>query len=385
VDTLAATPNAAGMRFSRRLPPPLRTILWFTSIGAVAGAAYGHMMAVADGRPLLSFGGVPRGVLTGVVITGILSSFEQLLARPAMAPLRRTPFLAHLVIKTVIYLVVILVGLVIGARLFPAPSEIGVRLPIQRGDVLFSFAAVLAIRFINDVNQLLGQNVLLNFITGRYYRPRLEQRVFLFIDMEGSTALAERLGELAFHRLVNRFVVDVTDPIVAASGEIHRYVGDEVIATWKLAEGLADAHCVRACFDALDRLAVLSPVYLRDFGTPVHCRAGLHCGPVVAGEMGSVKKEIAFLGDTVNTAARIQEFCRQTGDRVLASATLVDLVEMPSGITKRALGDLRLRGKESDVVLYALEKGPDTKQDLRPENRPAAVFADVAGRGGGRR
>ena len=72
--------------------------------------------------------------------------------------------------------------------------------------------------------------------------------------------------------------------------------------------------------------------------------------------MGSVKKEIVFLDDTVNTAARIQEFCRRTGDRVLASAALVDLLELPFGITKRPLGDLRLRGKENDIVLYALEK-----------------------------
>jgi adenylate cyclase len=180
--------------------------------------------------------------------------------------------------------------------------------------------------------------------------------VFLFIDIEGSTALAERLGEFAFHRLINRFVVDVSEPIVAAYGEIHRYVGDELIASWKLADGITDAHCVRACFDALDRLAMLRSVYLRDFGTPVHCRAGLHCGPVVTGEMGSVKKEIVFLGDTVNTTARIQEFCRQTGDRVLASAALVNRLELPFGITKRPLGDLRLRGKESDVVLYALQR-----------------------------
>lgn len=342
-----------------RLPQPAIDILWFTLIGAVVGAAYGHMMAVSDGKPLLSVGGLPRGALTGVVITGVLSSFEQVMARPAMAPLRQTPFLVHLAIKTVIYLAVILFGLVMGARLFPAPAEIGVWLPIQRQDVLFSFAAVLTIRFINDVNHLLGQNVLLNFITGHYHRPRLEQRVFLFIDIEGSTALAERLGALAFHRLVSRFVVDITDPIVAAYGEIHRYVGDELIATWKLADGIAEARCVRACFDALDRLAVLSPGYLRDFGTPVHCRAGLHCGPLVAGEMGSVKKEIVFLGDTVNTTARIQEFCRETGDRVLASATLVDLVGLPSGVTKRPLGDLRLRGKESEILLYALEKKHD--------------------------
>jgi hypothetical protein len=42
-------------------------------------------------------------------------------------------------------------------------------------------------------------------------------------------------------------VVDITQPIVAADGEIHRYVGDELIASWKLADGIADAHCVRAC------------------------------------------------------------------------------------------------------------------------------------------
>jgi hypothetical protein len=63
-----------------------------------------------------------------------------------------------------------------------------------------------------------------------------------------------------------------------------------------------------------------------------------------------------FLGDTVITAARIQEFCRQTGDRVLASAALVNLLKLPFGITKRPLGDLHLRGKESDGLLYALEK-----------------------------
>ena len=80
----------------------------------------------------------------------------------------------------------------------------------------------------------------------------------------------------------------------------------------------------------------------------------LHCGPVVTGEMGSVRKEIVFLGDTVNTTARIQELCRQTGDRVLASADLINRLALPPGVSKRSLGDLRLRGKESDVALYAL-------------------------------
>jgi adenylate cyclase len=181
--------------------------------------------------------------------------------------------------------------------------------------------------------------------------------------MEGSTGLAERLGPLAFHRLLNRFVTDLSDPIVAAHGEIYSYVGDELIATWKLEEGISQARCVKACFDAFDALARKAHVYRREFGAAVNFRAGLHCGPLVTGEMGSIKTEIVFLGDTVNTAARIQDLCRQTGDRILASADLIDLLRLPPGIVKRPLGDLRLRGKGVDLALYALSKAAEARSD----------------------
>ena len=331
----------------------LRLVLWLTLIAGVIGALYGHFNAVMRGGSLLSFASAPRGVVTGLLIGGILVSFQVfVLMEPLGAPLRRASFPAHVAIKTGIYLIVILFVLAFGAWAFPAPNE-----PvIQRQDVLFSLVASFVVVFMFDISLLLGQNVLLNFITGRYHQPRLEERVFLFMDMEGSTAFAERLGPLAFHRLLNRFVIDVTEPIVAARGEVHRYVGDEVIATWKLAEGTAGARCVASCFAAMDRLALFAPDYRREFGAAVNFRASLHCGPVVTGEMGSMRKEIVFLGDTVNTTARIQELCRQTGDRVLASADLINRLALPPGVSKRSLGDLRLRGKESDVALYALTR-----------------------------
>ena len=335
------------------LPSPIRIILWFTAIGAAIGAVYGRFTTVSEGSPLFGFDGVPRGLLTGTVISAILISFETyVVAGPIGAPLRRAPFAAHVAAKSLVYLLVILFGLALGAWALPGRIEHGIR----REDVLFSLAVAFVFTFMYDMNSLLGQHVLLNFITGRYHRPRVETRVFLFIDMEGSTGFAERLGPLAFHRLLNRFVVDLTDPIVAARGEIHSYVGDELIATWKLDEGISHAHCVSACFAAMERLARLAPEYVSEFGAAANFRAGLHCGPVVTGEMGSVKKEIVFLGDTVNTTARIQEMCRQTGDRVLASADLIDRLELPFGIAKRSLGGLRLRGKENDVALYALTR-----------------------------
>jgi adenylate cyclase len=341
---------------SSQLPGQLRLVFRLAAISAAIGAVYSQTHVVENAQPLFAAYGMLRGAVTGLAIGGALSSLEVFgFGGPLGSSLRRAPFPAHVAIKTAIYLAVILLGLKLGAWAFPAPGQTG----IETRDVLFSLGASFVFVFMLDVNTLLGQNVLFNFVTGRYYRPRLEERILLFIDLEGSTGLAERLGPLAFHRLLNQFMFDLTGPIVAARGEIYSYVGDELIATWRLADGVAEARCVSACFAALDEIARRAPNYVREFGAPVNFRAGLHCGPVVTGEMGSVKKEIVFLGDAVNTAARIQELCRETGDRVLASADLIDRLALPPGVAKRSLGGLRLRGKGADLALYALTKAPE--------------------------
>ncbi len=135
-------------------------------------------------------------------------------------------------------------------------------------------------------------------------------------------------------------------------------MGDEVIATWRLAPGVNESACVRACFAALDRLRKEAPAYEREFGLVADFRAGLHCGPVAVGELGYLKKEIALIGDTMNTAARIQQTCRETDNRVLASSALLDrLATLPPGVTQRRLGALEMRGKERALELHVLEAG----------------------------
>ena len=252
-----------------------------------------------------------------------------------------------------VYLAIFLFGLAAGQWLVPIPFAPGVNIRLE--DILFFVAVSFVVNFLLDLNSLLGQNALLSFVTGRYFRPRVEQRIFLIIDMKNSTAAAERLGEVDFHRLVDRFVTDLSGPIVTQKGQIHKYVGDELIVIWPLAAGLKDARCLRACFGAIRRLAELGPTYQREFGLQVDFRAGLHCGPVVIGEMGTIKKEIALLGDTLNTAARIVDACRDSGEAVIASAALLGQLTLPPGIIARALGPIRLRGKKSPVELFALQ------------------------------
>ena len=329
------------------LPPnALRLVLWITISASVLGALF----AYAEYQPLgiADFvNTVLRGALVGGLNGGILSSLEIFVLRRAKgASLRQLPFLPYLALRSLLYLGVILLVLI--ASNLP--------LGLTRADIAFSLAVSLGYNLLRGVNDLLGPGVLFAFVAGRYYHPRLEERVLLFIDMRASTMIAERLGEVRFLDFLNRFITDLSLAIAEAGGEIHKYVGDEIIATWTIAASPSDAGCVRACFAALDRLVARGPAYERDFGCRADFRAGLHCGSVVVGELGYLKKEIALIGDTMNTAARIQQACRDTGSRVLASAALLERIgPLPIGVTGRSLGPLPMRGKEQPIAVFALE------------------------------
>ena len=337
------------------MPPDrrLRLVLWITLSSAVLGALVGHGIGKGAGN----LGATPylRGAVDGASMAAMLSSLEAyVLSGMQLALFRRIPFLLHLGLRSLAYLGIIMLALTAGYWLVPLAHETSI-LP-RRSDVIFSLAVSFGYNLFFGVNRLLGPGTLLKFVAGRYNRPRLEERVLLFIDMRSSTAIAERLGELRYLDFLNRFVADLSLAIAVAGGEIHKYVGDEIIATWTLPKGLSEARCIRACFAALDRLRAGAADYESAFGFAADFRAGLHCGAVVIGELGLLKLEIALIGDTMNTAARIQQACRDTGHRVLASAALLDRIgALPAGVTRRALGPLPLRGKEKPLELYALE------------------------------
>ena len=351
------------MRHKAHLRYSARIYVWSLLVSVALGAVYGHF-----DEPSAGVRGYAHGALSGVLICTAAVGLEVFVFRGTRnAPLSRAPFLLYLGLRSLGYLGAILMGLAGGAWLMGSYAEGGPL--VERSGVIFSLVLSLGFNLFHGVNRLLGQGVLFAFIGGRYHRPRIEERVVLFIDMETSTAIAERLGEVGFLDFLNRFIADITRPIVAQGGEIHKYVGDELIVTWPIAAGLRDGRCITACFDALAQLDALARDYTREFGSRANFRAALHCGPVVIGELGVVKMEIALLGDTMNTAARLQQACRDTGHRVLASAELVHRISaLPSGIAERSIGRPRLRGKEREIELHALAP----KGEIHP-GRPVAA------------
>ena len=240
---------------SSQLPGQIRLVLKLTAISAAIGAAYAQMRFAQSGGPAFALYSMARGAVTGVVIGGSLSSLEVLgLAGPLGSSLRRAPFTLHVALKTGIYLIVILFALALGAWAFPARASAA----STRGCAVLARDLV-GLRFHARREQPSWAERAAQ-LRHRPLLPAAAGGAGLSVHRHGRLdRAAERLGPLAFHRLLNRFVLDLTEPIVAAHGEIHTYVGDEVIATWKLEDGKPPARSVTACFAAIDRLAQQAP------------------------------------------------------------------------------------------------------------------------------
>lgn len=215
------------------------------------------------------------------------------------------------------------------------------------------FVLYLIIVFFRQLDRLLGPGVLLRYMLGRYHRPRREARIFMFLDLKSSTALAEKLGHEAYYGLVNEFFRDISGPVLDNAGEIYEYVGDEVVLTWKEGRGIKDASCIRVFFDIDAIIEKKRQRYLDRFGVVPEFKAGVHVGEVMTAEIGDLKKGLVFNGDVLNTTARIEKECARLGRRLVSSADLFGRLKIPNGWTAEEIGPVTLRGKSEPLELVA--------------------------------
>lgn len=208
--------------------------------------------------------------------------------------------------------------------------------------------------FYFEISENIGPGILLNFFSGKYHSPLEEERIFMFLDMKSSTTIAERLGHIRYFALLKQYYADLSDAIVVCRGEVYQYIGDEIVISWPMQQGLREANCVRCFFAMRQALAARAPFYRQHFGETPAFKAGLHYGEVTTGEIGALKKEIIFTGDVLNTTARIQALCNSLGKDLLISQTLADLLQLPQTYTVCTLGPVTLRGKEKQVMLASV-------------------------------
>jgi adenylate cyclase len=205
------------------------------------------------------------------------------------------------------------------------------------------------------ISEHLGHNVLLNFYTGKYHKPVVEKRIFMFLDMKDSTAIAEKLGHVQYFKLLGEYYEMMSDPIINHLGEVYQYIGDEVVVTWKSSQGFENNNCVK-CFYAIKKnLELKHDHFNKQFGVIPDFKAGIHVGETTVGEIGALKKEIVFVGDVLNTTARIQGMCNEHNSELIISDDLRSGLDEKS-VDTHSLGDIRLKGKMGRTTLFSVNK-----------------------------
>jgi adenylate cyclase len=221
--------------------------------------------------------------------------------------------------------------------------------------VLFGFI-VAATQFMLQVNDKFGPGVLWKLLTGKYYNPRDEERIFMFLDLRASTEIAERIGHKRFFELLRELFQDVTKPVVDSRGEIYQYVGDEVVISWPVERGLEDGNCLACFFRIEGAIASKRVQYVERFGVAPAFKAGVHIGEATVGEIGVVKKDIVFSGDVLNTTSRIQEECNRYGVDLIASSALLGRMANGSAYATTPIGEILLRGKAEPLLLSTVSR-----------------------------
>ncbi len=205
------------------------------------------------------------------------------------------------------------------------------------------------------VDNKYGPGVFRAFLMGKYFHPKREERIFMFLDLRSSTSIAEKLGEERYFDFIKKVFRDVTSSIIYSKGEIYQYVGDEIVVSWRMKKGTENANCIRCFFDIQGILLQKKAGYLERYGVAPEFKAGLHHGYVMAGEIGVVKRDIVYSGDVLNTAARIQSKCNEVGVNILLSQFLLERLSLPPHkFQPEKVGDILLRGKQEKVVLYTV-------------------------------
>jgi len=182
------------------------------------------------------------------------------------------------------------------------------------------------------------------------------ERIFMFLDITSSTAIAENLGHVKYFELLNDFFKDLAKPIESHKGEIYQYVGDEVVVSWALKEGIAEANCLHCFFDILDTIDDLSYKYLDKYDMVPTFKAGMHYGKVSTGTIGTIKKEIIYTGDVLNTTSRIEGLCNQHNVNLLLSKDLMNKIPNEDQFKFVEIGEISLRGKASFVTLFTSQR-----------------------------
>jgi adenylate cyclase len=202
-------------------------------------------------------------------------------------------------------------------------------------------------------------------------QPRHLDVTTMVADMEGYTSQVENLSLEDASRLTREFLDCLTGPVMAQQGTLDKYTGDGLVAFWGAPlplEQHTDLALDAAC-EILERVALLSAERQRAGHPPLRVRIGIESGPAMAGDFGTSFRSIyTAVGDSVNTAARLEQAARDFPHDVIVGA---GAVERACRHRFLLLGERHLRGKGRPTILYTLDRAAHAAAPAGTPGQPA--------------
>ena len=176
--------------------------------------------------------------------------------------------------------------------------------------------------------------------------------VSMFVDMRGSTRLAELRLPFDTVFIVNRFLAAVSRAVIECGGQPNQFVGDGQLALFGLAAGPQGAcrQALRAAAMIAVNVDELNRLLGHDLNEPIRFGIGIHGGEVIIGDIG-YREHMVFtaLGDAVNVAARLQDMTKNLGCEAIVS----EQVRIEAGLPADALPaqEIAIRGRTGPMVV----------------------------------
>lgn len=210
--------------------------------------------------------------------------------------------------------------------------------------------------FIIEIIKLIGRSNFTKLITGKFYTPKEEFRIFLFIDLNSSTAIAEKLGHITY----SHFMQDCYSELGVVNKyntEIYQYVGDEVVFTWQMEKVNSMVQCLDAYWAYRNLLKNKADYFTEKYGVNPDFKAGMSMGMVTVVEIGDFKKEIAYHGNALNTTSRVVDLCNEFGEHLLITRRVFDKVNWDnSNYTYKKITEIQLRGTSGLTEIFSVHE-----------------------------
>lgn len=225
----------------------------------------------------------------------------------------------------------------------------------KNGSVAVMTMVCFIVVLLYEVRMVVGKRFFTDYFTGRYVHPRLETRVFMFLDLESSTTIAEKLGDVRYHDFLNDCFFLLSSPIEQSKAEIVKYVGDEVILTWNFNPKKDYTKVLVAYRDFMREIDARKKYFEVKYGYVPVFKAGVHFGEVVTSYLGYLKKQKDFSGDIMNTTARILGYTKECDGFLLTSGDFFHYVRRNT-LEYTIIPDVILKGKQHDVDIIRVDK-----------------------------